>query len=100
MVVLVCVVIALLRRLPEPGRVPDEGLVDVFPERAGMDEHLVVEPRGQKAREPAVDCADVEFKARPVVLTAYCQPVEKLRGGGALVRLETPTLTHVEQRVG
>jgi hypothetical protein len=37
------------RGLAEPGRLPDEGLVDVLPEAPGMEEHLVVEACREEA---------------------------------------------------
>ena len=98
---LVGVVVTAPGCFAETCRLADEGLVDVFPERAGMHEHLVVEARRQEAREElGVDLAHVEFEARPVVLAFDGEAVEELGRGGALVGLEAGALAHVEERVG
>ena len=97
---LVTVGVALFRSLAEARRLPDERFVDVFPERPGVDEGLVVEPGRKKARKGAVHRAHVEIEAGPVVLALRAQPVEQLGCGGALVRLERRPLPETDQRVG
>ena len=51
---LVGVRVLLCRSSAKAGRLADERLVDVFPEGARVDEHLVVEARRQEPRELAV----------------------------------------------
>ena len=94
------IAIRLLRRFAQTGRVADDRLVDMLPEGARVDEHLVVEARGQKAAEVFVDRANVEFEAGPVVLAFRLEPVEKIGGRGALVGFKPVALPEVHQRVG
>ena len=97
---LVPVGIAGVGRLAQARRLADEGFVDMLPERARVDEHLVVEARGQEAREMGVDRADVIIKAGPVVLAGAAQTVEKLGRGHALVGFHARALAQMDERVG
>ncbi len=97
--VFVGVGVARLGRSPEPCRLANEGLVDVLPEAPRMDEHLVVEARGQEPREKAVHRAHVPFEARPVVLAPGGKSFEKLGDRGALVGLEPGALAQRDERV-
>ncbi len=97
---LICIRVAILRRFAEAGRLADEGLVDVLPERTREEEGLIIETRRQEPRENRVDRADIELERRPVVLARGIKPVEKLGRRGALVRLELAALAEVDERVG
>ncbi len=85
-----------VRRFTQTGRLTHEGFVDVLPEAARMNEHLVIEARRQEAREVGVDCAHVEFQRRPVVLRGDFETIKQLGRGGALVGFEFRPLAHVE----
>ena len=98
--VFVGVRVAALGRLPQTCGLPNERLVNVFPQGTRVDEHLVVKARRHKARQLGVQRAHVKFEAGPVVLAGGQQPVEQLGRGGALVRLELALDTKVHQRVG
>ena len=88
------------RRFAKPGGLADERLIDVFPERPGVDEHLVVKPGRQEPRQHVVDHADIVFQRWEVVLGGGVQPVEDLGCGGALVRLERVARPEVYKRIG
>jgi hypothetical protein len=87
-------------RFAKARRLPDEWLEHVFPERARVDEGLVVESGRQEARECCVHLPDVPFEAGPVVLRRGGQAVEELGGRGALVGFMPVTLPEVHERVG
>ena len=80
-------------------RMTDEGLIHVLPQRARMNEHLVVEPCRQEARQVVVDLAHVELKARPVVLAGGVQTVKQLGRGCTLVRLKRVAFAQIDQCV-
>ena len=86
--------------LAEPGGLADERFVDMLPEDPGVEEHLVVEARGQETGEVGVDGAHVEFEARPVVLASRGEALEQLLRCGALVGFEPPLGAEVHERVG
>src|SRR6056297_2896155 len=96
---LIAVRVTGIGRLAQTRRLTDEWLIHMLPERAGMDEHLVIETRRQEARQMRVDRTDIEIEARPVVLADAGQPVEQFRRGDTLVRLEPGALTHTVKRI-
>ena len=96
---LVAVRVAPFGRLPQPRCLSDERLVDMFPQGARMNERLVVEARGHEPRQPGIQRAHVEIEAWPVVLRRGEQPVEKLCGCRALVRLELALNAKVHEGV-
>ena len=97
--VLVGVGIAVPRSLPQPGGLADEGLEKMFPQRARVDERLVVEARRQELRQPVVENPDIALERRPVVLTARLETVEEFGGGSACVGFEALVSAEVQQRV-
>src|SRR6056297_1144781 len=96
---LIAVRVTGIGRLAQTRRLTDERLIDMFPERAGMDEHLVIETRRQEARQMRVDRTDIEIEARPVVLADAGQPVEEFGRGDTLVGLEPGALTQTDKRI-
>ncbi len=97
---LVGIRVTVLGRAAQTGGLPDERLVDMFPERAREHEHLVVKARRQEPRQMRVDRTHVEFKAGPVVLAGRRQPVEQFGRGDALVRLERRLSPQIHQSIG
>ena len=68
MLVGVAVFLFFVGRFAQTRRLAHEGLVNVLPEAARVEEHLVIETRRQETSEIGVDRADVEFQRRPMVL--------------------------------
>ena len=88
------------RGFSQPRRMTNDRFVHMFPERAGMDEHLVIETRWQKSAEVLVDRAYIKFEAGPVVLAFGIQSVEQLGCGGPLIWLKLPGRAQVHQCIG
>ena len=78
----------------------DKRLVDVFPQRSGMDEHFVIETRRHEPAEFGVHRADVEFQAGPVVLAFGFQPVKQFRCRHPLIGFKLAAFTEIDQTVG
>src|SRR5690606_22690726 len=97
--VFVAVLVSVRRHLAEAGRLPDDRLEEMFPGEAREHEGLVVEARRQEPGDLIVDRADIELKARPVVLADRLGALEELGRGGALVRLEPPALAEPDERI-
>jgi len=71
----------------------------MLPERARVDEGLVVEARRQEARKAVVQHPDIELERGPVVLALRAQPVEKRGGCGPRVGLHPGAVAQRHQRV-
>ncbi len=92
--------IRLFRRLAQTRRLADERFIDVLPERARVDEHLIVKACGQKPREFAVDRTDIKIETWPVVLARSLQSIKQLGGRDPLIGFELAAPPHVDQTVG
>ena len=97
---LVAVGVAGVGGATQTGGTADEGLVDMLPEGARVDEHLVVKARRQEAREMRIDRADVELEAGPVVLRGAGETVEKLGRGDALVGFQARAGPQMDKGIG
>ena len=95
----VVVRIPMPRRLPKPGRLANERLINMLPERARPEKHFVVKPSRQKPRQLGVNLANVVLQRRPVVLALRLQAVEQLSRCGPRIRLERLVAPEVHQRV-
>ncbi len=84
---------------PEPGRTPDQRLVDLLPERGRPHEGLVVEAGRQHGREERVDRHQIEAQRRPAILACSHQAIVKLGGGGARIGLSAGALPQLDERV-
>ena len=73
---LVSIAITHFGRFAQTGRAANKRLIDMFPKRAGMDEHFIIEPGRQEARQFAIDRADVKFQTGPMVLRFSHKTVE------------------------
>ena len=65
---LVCIAIAHFGRFAQTGRTANKGLIHMFPKRAGMNEHFIIEPGRQETRQFVIDRANVKFQTGPMVL--------------------------------
>ena len=97
----VCIRVAICRfgRRAKASRVADDWLVDVFPERARVDEHFVIETSRHKAAKLRVQRTYIIFKARPVVLAFGFEALKQFSRGDALVWLKLAALAHLDQSV-
>ena len=73
------------RRPAEPGHVAQHRFPQRRPQRARVDEGLVVEAGRDERAEPAGKRAEIEGKARPGMLARRAEPVIELDLGGAAV---------------
>jgi hypothetical protein len=73
----VLVGIGLSRRTAEPGRGPDEGLVQLSPRPARPHEGLVVEACRDESGQRSVQRTHVQRERRPAVLTGRAQTIEQ-----------------------
>ena len=96
----VAIGVFFFRRFAQTGGMADDRFIHVLPERARMDEHLVIKTGRQEPRQVFVDRAYVELKAGPMVLARGLQTVEQFGRGGALVGFKLPATAKVHQRVG
>ena len=88
-----------VRCFAQASGMPDERFIHMLPQRARMNEHLVIKARRQEARQRVVDFADVELKAGPVVLGRRRQTVKQFGRRRALVRFVGVALAQIDQCV-
>ncbi len=83
----------------QPRRLANERLIDMFPKRPRIEEHLVIKPSRQKPRQIGIYRPDIELKAWPMVLAPSNQTVKQLRRRRPLVWLGARTDPHIHQGI-
>ena len=96
----VAVGVFLHRQASKARRLANEWLIELFPERFGPHEGLVVETRRQERRGKIGDRHQIEIERSAMVLAFRLKPIEKLGDRGARVGFLSRTRAELDKRVG
>ena len=97
--IFIAVRVRLFRGRSQPSGPTDHGFKQVLPERAGMNERLVIESRGKEGGHRRIDRTHIKFQTWKPILRDGFQARIELGRCGAIVRLKPATLARAHQGV-
>ena len=96
---LVSIRITAFGRPAKPRGFSDQRLIDMFPETLRPHECLVIEAARNKARDLAVEGANVEDKRRPAILTDRMKAIENFNLCGPQIGFVARPIANTHQRI-